>query len=92
MLADQLGQTAPLGQRQHRRQPRARHQIRVIERSVLDMAGLASRNALQLGRICPLARHILPGQKGIRALRPAFSNNHDGGSRLNKPPGVRGIG
>jgi len=51
MLGDQLGQSAPLGQRQH--QPRTRHQIRVIEQRVFDMADSHPTDALQLGRICP---------------------------------------
>jgi len=32
------------------------------------MADSHPADALQLGRICPLARHILPGQKGISCV------------------------
>jgi len=67
VVLDEVVQTGPSGQLQHRRQARARHEVRVIE----DRLGLMTEShlpgALPLRRTDPSTRSILPQQKGIPA-------------------------
>ena len=82
---DQVGQATPLGQRDHRRQPRARHQIRIIERcrdQLRTVRNSHPADAPSGQSNLTVASHILPIQQDIRGLRHAKPPYRNGGSRL----------
>ena len=78
---EQRRQPAPVGQRHHRHQPGARHEVRIIEphrRSRAEHEIVASSGCPSSGINVTVASHILPAQRGIRALRPTLSTTFTG--------------
>ena len=71
VLGDQPLQPGPLSQPQHRRQPGARHQVRIVEDGREAVADSHPADALLCVELVTVASHILLAQQGIRPSRPA---------------------
>jgi hypothetical protein len=87
-LGKQLGQPGLLSQRQHGRQPGARHKIRLVEHRVDHgrvRGQLHRTDALLEPDLEPSASSIVPAQKGIRLSRHADHAVINGGSGLRQP-------
>jgi len=81
-LLDELLQTGPFGERQDRRETRARHQVRIVEDGCEAVAHSHLPDAPLCVEIVTVASHILLAQQGISALRLTEYLQLHGGSGL----------
>ncbi len=92
VLGDQVVQPAALRQRQHGRQSRTGHQIRIVKPERDPLRGVQDSHladALLPGDVEPSASPIVPAQKGIRASERAADLKIDGGSGFQPVAGRR---
>lgn len=86
MLADRVARPGPLSQPNHRDQPRARHEVLIIETPAVVDAHWA--DVVLLGPLEPVKSPIIAVQKDIRAAQPAPTTKPIGGSRLSQRGGL----
>jgi len=90
-LVDQIAKTSPLGQRQRRRRPGARHQVRVIEIGRNNITDPHLPGAHPGRETRSLTRPILSTPQRIRRYNPPANPNSIAGSGLSAKRCIEGV-